>query len=290
MRGPSSVLAPLSIVLIGAACAQLTRRVPGPIGVARPSAGAAPLAGRAEEYPAVVQRDSDPVWVRRPGERGDYGLPFYRKRERIAPGSQVRTGAGGRAEILWSGDATAVILFEQGFLRLGDPELDEPQVTLTALTRALVHMTPEDRFALPGGALLRGDPAQPTGPLLFEAIRPDLLRVVNQSKLMVRISYRDLELDLAAGESIDLPLLPAGTAPLAAEPEPVRLGANVLSATLAGGRAEHEDFEGGLRVRAVEEAELAAFGLSVRLAAGEQAEFTLPGARAPAAGADVAPR
>ena len=106
--------------------------------------------------------------VVRPGTTAEYSLPFHRKRERIAAGAGVRTGAGGRAEVLWSDDASAVILFDKCALSIGDREVDEPIVRFHTVTRALLSLTPEDRVALPGGALLRGDPAEPTGLLLIE--------------------------------------------------------------------------------------------------------------------------
>ena len=51
------------------------QRVPGPLVLPLASADEPPVAERAGSLAVTVQRDSDPVWVRRPGERGDYGLP-----------------------------------------------------------------------------------------------------------------------------------------------------------------------------------------------------------------------
>ena len=44
-----------------------------------------------------------------PSERGDYALPFYRKRERVPLGTLVRCGSGGRVELLWSPVASTVL-------------------------------------------------------------------------------------------------------------------------------------------------------------------------------------
>jgi hypothetical protein len=75
---------------LGACLNSYPQRVPGPLVLPEaPAAAETTEAGPApgELLPmasaVVVQRDSDPVWVRRPGERGDYALPFYRKRERV---------------------------------------------------------------------------------------------------------------------------------------------------------------------------------------------------------------
>ncbi|NOT32494.1 MAG: hypothetical protein HOP15_18770, partial [Planctomycetes bacterium] len=85
------------------------QRLPGPLVLpeAALEPSPSPTAG-ASAVAVTVQRNSDPVWVRRPGARGDYALPFHRKRERVPLGTLVRTGAGGRAELLWSPDATSL--------------------------------------------------------------------------------------------------------------------------------------------------------------------------------------
>lgn len=280
MRKASVPIALACTSLFWSGCLRLHQRVPGPIGHGAAGDETSPARMAGDEFPVVVQRDSDPVWIRRPGESADYALPFYRKRERIAPGSRVRTGAGGRAEVLWSGDASAVILFDKGALSVGDPEVDEPMVRFHSLTHALVSMTPEDRFTLPGGALLRGDPAQPTALLLLEEAGAELVRLTNQSKLMVRVSYRELELDLSPGESIDLPVPSFGSAPLVPGPEPVVLGPEALAAELVG-RAESSESAGGLLLRPAEDCEVEALGIRLRLAPGDQALFLRPGASEP---------
>jgi hypothetical protein len=272
------VLALTALVASGCGWVQLHQRSPGSIGFEaeegeRPSSS---VPG-ADETPVVVQRDSDPVWVRRPGASTGYLLPFYQKRERIAPGFEVRTGAGGRAEVLWSSDATALILFDKGVLTIGDPGLDQPTLSFQSVTRAFLTLTPEDRVALPGGALLRGDPAHPTGLLLLEEARPELLRLTNQSKLAVRVSYRDLELDLSAGDSIDLPVLAFGSAPFAASAEAKELPSEALSARLlADGGATESELADGLAVRAERESEVDALGVQVRLQPGAEARFLRP--------------
>jgi len=196
---------------LGACVAAYPQRLPGPLLLPEESAPApAPAAPGTPSPTVTVQRDSDPVWIRRPGERGDYPLAFYSKRERVPVGSLVRTGAGGRAEVLWSPDATALALFDEGRITLGDTERDEPVMRFHSVTRALLSLTPEDRVELVGGPELVGDSLSTTGPILLESVPGSILRVTNQSKLLTRIRFRAEHLELGPGESIDLPILPHG--------------------------------------------------------------------------------
>ena len=101
-RAARALLLTSSLAAVVAACLPYPQRLPGPLfvpGTGTP-AGAAIDPGPLQ---ATVQRDSAPVWVRRPGQRADYALPFYRKRERLPCGTMVRTGAGG-------GQATRVLI------------------------------------------------------------------------------------------------------------------------------------------------------------------------------------
>lgn len=264
---------PLAVLgfLVGA-CLGYPQRLPGPLVLpedAEASAGAERAPGGSL---VTLHRDSDPVWVRRPGARDDYALAFHSKRERVAIGSLVRTGAGGRAELLWSPDASSVLLFDECRVTLGDPLRDEATMVFHSLTRALVTTTPEDRFELPGGALLRGDPTAPTGPILLDAIGPEILRVVNQAKQPLQLRYRDRTLELVPGDSIDLPRVAAdqgGTAPRAPEPEGLRLDVAGM-AVVSTGRLEAR----GGALEAVEPARVSAGGVEVRLAPGESVAFS----------------
>jgi len=167
-RALSALVSASAAACLSACLSGHAQRLPGPLFLPTEPA---PESAAPSGVPSVtVQRDSDPVWVRRPGERGDIALPFYKKRERLAPGTLVRTGAGGRAELLWSPDATSLVLFDEGRLTLGDPERGEPLASFHALTRVLLTLTPEDRIELLGGARLSGDASEPTGPILLEEI------------------------------------------------------------------------------------------------------------------------
>jgi len=270
VKGSSAAIA-LGLVLVSGACLPYPQRAPGPLFV--PEGAATP---RAVEVPRdatiTVQRHSDPVFVRLPGARDDFPMTYYEKRERVAPGAMVRTGAGGRAEILYSPDASAVVLFEEGRVSLGDPERDEPLLAFHSVTRALLTLTGEDRIELVGGAILRGTPRGVTGPILLEAARPGILRVTNQSKVDVTLELRDLVLPLASGSSLDLPLLASGTAPSPEQVEPARLElAPGLGARLHG-ELERAGDSGWFQ--AVRPAALEALGLTVTLAAGERARFS----------------
>jgi hypothetical protein len=256
--------------LLGAACInQYPQRVPGPLFLA-PEDELAPV----PRGPAriTVQRNSDPVWVRRPGERGDVPLPFYRKRERVSTGTRVRTGAGGRAEILWSPDATSLVLFDEGRVTLGDPERDEPVMRLHSLTRAVLVLTPEDRVVLTGGARLSGDPLETTGPVLLELTNSSMLRVTNQSKGMLSIAFREQLLELGPGESADLPPLAGGAEPTRGV-EPSRLEASGIPLAYEG-ELEHEAAGAGLRVCALSPCRIEALGVELRLAAEETVVFS----------------
>jgi hypothetical protein len=166
----------------------------------------------------VVYRLSDPVLVRRAGEATAYPLPVYAKRERLRSGGSVQCAAGGRCELLWPQDASSVVLFDEGWVDLGEPSRDEPLVTFRRVTRARLLLTPEDKIVLMGGAVLRGDPEEQSGPFLVERIRADLLAITNQSKRACTLAFRDAEILLSPGEMLRLPLLGAGGAPMLRDP------------------------------------------------------------------------
>jgi hypothetical protein len=248
---------------------------------AAPGAG-----GEARTLAAItLQRDSDPVWIQRPGMRGESALPFYAKRARVEPGSRVRTGAGGRAELLWSPDATSLLLFDACWVALGDADRGEPVVAFLDVARALVVLTPEDRVLLDGGALLSGDPLAITGPVRIERQRDRSQRVTNQSKRVATLVFRDERLELGPGEALDLP-------PLAGAPwdEEGRAAAELHAADGFAARvigpAEREPAESGVRLRARGPTRVEALGVVVRLGASDSAWFSaLPEVR-PVAPAD----
>ena len=123
------------VALMGSACIQELQRLPGPLPPLEqpePLRDVPPPAD-VSTLEALVQRHSDPVWIRRPGALDGYPLPFYRKRERVTAGTVVRTGYGGRAELIWPGDASNVVLFDHGVVLVANPELDEMLVEFLTL-------------------------------------------------------------------------------------------------------------------------------------------------------------
>ncbi|MSR63273.1 MAG: hypothetical protein EXS08_12595 [Planctomycetes bacterium] len=289
MSTSRALAALVSVSAAAALCACLSgnaQRLPGPLLL--PTEPAA-LSAAPSGVPAVtVQRDSDPVWVRRPGERGDVELPFYKKRERLASGTLVRTGAGGRAELLWSPDATALVLFDEGRLTLGDVERGEPLVRFHSLTHALLTLTPEDRIELLGGARLSGDASEPTGPILLECVPGAILRVTNQSKRSAQIAFRDARLELGPGESIDVPVLASGGAPLdSSEPQRLEVFGQPV---LVQGRTERSDEADGVRLTALEPTRVHGFGIEAVLEAQQSLRFSGLARISPAKTADPSPQ
>ena len=273
---------PWAVLLAAAGCsAPYPQRLPGPLFAPEVAPPQPEAPGTAH---ATLQRDSDPVWIRRAGERGYVAVPYYAKRQRIPAGTEVRTGAGGRAEVLWGSDATSLVLFDDGRARVGDPESDEPVLDLQVLTRALLVLTPEDVIQLPGGARLTPDPGEPASPFFLEQVG-QVLRLTNQSKRLAALAYRSERLELGPGESVDLPRLAAGTAPRTLPAERLQ-GAAGLSIQFEG-ELEREEGPQGLLLRARTPCDLASLGVRVRLAAGDSARFSLLSVRSAGVPADA---
>lgn len=257
-------------LLACAGCLAYPQRISGPLALPAEEVGEPAGPGAAT---VTVQRDSDPVWLRMPGERGFYPVPYYRKRERIPVGAQVRTGAGGRAEILWSPDATAVVLFDEGRATLGDPERDQPTLRFQDVTHALLVLTPEDRVELPGGSVLAGDPAENTGPVFLEMQPGSLLRLTNQSKRLAGVLFREERLEVGPGESIDLPLLPGGAGPSVEGSELSRFETAGIPVAFVG-EVERTDEPLGVSLRALGRARILALGVETRLEPQGTARFS----------------
>ncbi len=258
---------PLFAALLTAACAS-TQRVAGPLWLS-----GEPVAQGLDAPPvATVLRHAGPVHVRRPGAADGFRLPFHEKRARVRPGAAVIVGPGGRAELLWTRNATSIVLFGTGVAIVGDPLRDEPLARIERALGAQLDLTPGDRIVLPGGSELRGDPGQPSGPFLVEQ-RVGAVRVKNQSKLAGSVRYRDAVLDLLPGDVVDLPLLSDGAAPF-------ERGAERASATIGRvdvttrGTVRAEQSPGGIRLRAAEDAQVGVGGVFVRLKNGEAAVFS----------------
>ena len=273
LRANRVLMPALPALALWACVGRYPQRVPGPLLLPVESTEEQPVRASSGGQVVTVQRDSDPVWVRRPGERGDYGLPFYQKRERIPVGTLVRTGAGGRAELLWSPDATSLAMFDEGRVTLGDPTRDEPTLLFHSVTRALLVLTPEDRVELVGGAQLEGDSLSSTGPILLERVPGSILRVTNQSKLLSRVRYRTANLELGPGESLDLPILASGAQPREEETETQTLVWRGFPVSFRG-RVERQEEEGSVSLTAIEPALVSGAGIEARLAEQETIRFS----------------
>lgn len=269
---------------LGAACALVavlgtascnTQRIPGPMPLDGAPAELAYPPGPAE---AVVVRHSDPVYVRRAGAPAGVPLAFYDKRDRVASGGWVLSGAGGRAELLWPGDASSVVLFDEGAVQVGEPSRGEPIASFVTVSRARVQLAPGKRLGLWGGALLQGDALMSSGPFTLERVDDDILRVENHSRMSARIDYREERLDLGPGESVDLPVLAVGSVPFDLDPGRMRLREGGVDAAI-GGRVQTVASSSSaagpawLHLVALQESRVGARGVEVKLTAGEELVF-----------------
>jgi hypothetical protein len=224
---------------------------------------------------AVVMRHSDGVRVQPPGAVAGYPLTHYQTKARLGAGGWIYTTGCGRAEFFWPGRASSLIVSGTSAVRLGDPDRDEALLALREVTHARLVLIPEDRIELPGGAILYGDPERASGPLLLERVASELLRLRNESRSLCRIAYLSASLEVAPGEEIDLPLPSAGSVP--ADPDSsARLVSTGIVDFRVTGRVEWREVEGQIRITALEESEIEAVGVSVRLAAGEELVLSPP--------------
>jgi len=259
----------LAALALGCRSAQ---RVPGPMPLDQDPPPAPDFVGGQE---VQVVRHSDGVRVRQAGAVAGVPLTFYRKKARVTAGGTVITTGTGRAELIWPGDASSIVLHGTAVVHLGDPQRDQPLLSFREVAHARLLLTPEDRIELPGGAILRGDPVYTSGPFILDLVEDEVLRFTNQSKREARIDYRLAVLELGPGDEVDLPLLPFGTGPLDPSPSAVRYETGIVD-LLVTGRVEYAVEDTRVRVTAVEESEIEALGLRIRLAPGEEIVLSAP--------------
>lgn len=253
-----------------------TQRWPGPMDTTSdplPKGDAVAAPTGAEEV--LVVRHADPVQVRPAGLTSSFPLTFYNKSIRVMAGSAVYSAPGGRAEVLWA-DGSSVVLFGRGTGFIGSESRGEPVFSFREVERAALELKRETQIELLGGAEL----AAHSGPFVLDHVRPDILRVKNQSKATGEIHFREARIVLDPGQGVDLPLLSAGGTPVSQT--------TGLSVARAGGvRVEYGgeidllDGATGVGLRARGEHEIRGQGVSVRLAPGEEVRFD-PLGRAPA--------
>ena len=226
-------------------------------------------AGEGADYVAgmeevVAVRHSDPVLVRRAGATASFPLDTAHRRERLRSGGWVLTRAGGHAEVFWPLIGTSIHMSEAGALSIGEQARDEPAATFRQITRARCLLQPGVRVALPGGALLEGDPTRESGPFLLEARYPNVLRLSNDSKVTALVSFREEVLPIGPGQSVDLALLEVGTAPRESAPGMLRVEGDAFALALEGG-ATSTEAEGGFLVGAEADGRVRALGVEVDL-------------------------
>lgn len=267
------LVAALGLALV-AACN--TQRVPGPMGSAP---GFEPVGQGSDYVPGpqevVVVRHGDLVSIRRPGANAGFPMRFYDKRLRLGSGGWVQTGTGGRAEVIWPGTTSSVMLYDNGAAMVGEPSRAEPILSLDHATTARILLAPGHHLALVGGAELEGDPDLDSGPFEFRLLARDRIAVANHGRTLATLRFLDEELVLGPNEVLELPILPGGSGPRSARPGAYGLETGDLPgpAAMAHGEVEELPNAGGLEVRAGEPASVSALGVEVDLDAGEGAAF-----------------
>lgn len=235
--------------------------------------------GDATQYPrgpeeVRIVRHADPVHVRVADSVGVVSLSYRRKEMRVASGSGIASAGGGRVEILWS-TGSSVVLSGHTAVIIGSPSRGEPSLLFRQIEQVRFDPQNEDLYELVGGATLRVR----MGPVRVESVRPEVLRVANESKGSAQIAFRDTTIVLDPGQAVDLPLLSFGGKPTGEE----AILAPFAGAGFAVQHAEGTDLSaeaGTLRAKGT--GDVRALGVRVHLESGAEAQFQArPGAPAP---------
>jgi hypothetical protein len=265
-RGAWARRALLGLGLVALAAGCRTQRWPGPMTpsvLPLPPGDTTRTEAGLDEVLAV--RHSDPVLVRQPGSSSGYPLSLYEKRNRLRSGGWLMTGAGGRAELFWPLEGGNIQLTGISAVIVGERSADEPAAWMREVTYARIWIGEGDRIGLPSGALLYGGAEELSGPFVVEARRGDVLRLINQSPGTAYVDYRDTTLAVGPGQSLDLPRLEAGTAPIERIPGVREVAFAGRTASLEGGSEVLESTPDWIRVEAAENGLLQALGLEVEL-------------------------
>ncbi|MBK7876601.1 MAG: hypothetical protein IPJ77_12790 [Planctomycetes bacterium] len=245
-----------------------TQRVPGPMESDRdplpPGDSLSHLPGPEE---VLVLRHADPVQVRPAALTSSFPLSFHDKDLRVTAGSGVYSAPGGRAEVLWPG-GNSVVLSGRSAGIVGSKSRGESAFLFRQIERAVVDFKSEDQVELVGGSRLSAK----SGPFLLDHVRPDILRVKNQSKLAGEIAFRDAVLTLDPGEVVDLPLLDGGASPVQSDPGLATTQGPGFQVAWSGQVDVGKD-PAAVRVRALGEHEVHALGLRVRMERDEEVVF-----------------
>lgn len=215
----------------------------------------------------LVVRHADPVQVRPAGLPSSFPLSFYNKSLRVTSGSGVYSSPGGRAEVLWPG-GNSILLMGRSAGIVGSKSKGESAFLLRQIERVLIVFTNDDQVELIGGARLSAH----SGPFVLDHTREDILRIKNQSKAAGQIAYREAVLALDPGEVVDLPLLELGAHPSQSDPgleEVIGPGFRIAWS----GQVDVSRDERSVTVRALGEHEVRGLGVRLHLERDETATF-----------------
>jgi hypothetical protein len=239
-------------------------------------------AGVEGKYPpgpeeVIIRRLADPVQLKHAGQHAAFQLRYFDKRRRMNAGAWVFCSPGGKAEVLWPTSGSTVILFDRCTGIVGSPSRGEPNFMFREIERAVLNLKPGDQVEILGGALLTAG----SGPWVLERRLFEILRVKNQSKTSGEVAYRDEVFELGPGETLDLPLLSAGGAPIPEVPGTREVQGPGFDLKVFGD-VEVEPVAGGLRMIGSGEHEIQGLGVRLHLDRGESARLTGLGEGPPA--------
>ncbi len=230
--------------------------------------------GVEESYPpgpeeVIIRRLADPVQLQEAGQHAAFHLRYFDKRRRANSGSWIYCEPGGRAEVLWPESGSTLTLYDRCTGIVGSPSRGEPNFMFREIQRAVLNPNPGDQIELLGGALITAE----TGPWVLQRRSFEILRIKNQSKVTGQVAYRDELFQLAPGETLDLPLLSGGGAPIAEVPGTEIVEGPGFDVSIFGDVAVSE-LEGGLEVSGGStEHEISGLGVRLHLAPGETARL-----------------
>jgi|GEM_PF-756217 len=232
----------------------------------------------------IVRRLADPVQLKPPGQHAAIQLRYFDKRRRVNSGAWVFCAPGGRAEVLWPTTGTTVVMYDDCTGIVGSPSRGEPTFLFREVDRAVLDLNEGDQIELLGGALLTAS----SGPWLIDRQRFEILRVKNQTKVPGEVAYRNEVFLLGPGETVDLPLLDDGGAPIPEVPGTLVHPGPGFDLKVYGEVAVAE-LENGLQVQGSGEHEIEGLGIRLHLDEGEVAQLTGLGLHRPVSAVRRAP-
>lgn len=215
-----------------------------------------------------IVRHASPVKVRPADLTGGIPLPFYEKTQRVHAGAGVIVDAGGRAEVVWP-MGTSILMNGPAGGVVGSPSRGEPMFHFEDLGRARLILTDGDQVRLVGGALLVGS----SGPYLLERVGQEIVRVRNQSKEPLLVSFRTADFEIGPGQQVELPLVSSGGQPIAGI-ESYRTISGPGFGVDVRGAVESLSADAAVRLRAEGEHAVEGLGVRLELAPGEEAVFS----------------